>query len=340
VPTDTIEVDCDGCGCEVDEDDIEHTSDGYDVCDDCRESCEWCNRSFHYLSDHQDYRCDNCGEDFCCDADYSWCEDCERYTCPDCSGCECGEYSGSVHQWDWKPHRYKPKGLWRDGQALLGLELEVGMSASQIVPAVQAVDDCEEHLYMKQDGSICGVEIVSHPATLDWSRDYPYGEMLRILRNNGCHVDDGYGLHVHVSRNAFRSQSSAAAHQMSWLMFLYRNTDALEHLARRTSERWASFKKPLQGELKRKASHPDDRSSRYVAVNCNNERTYELRFFASTLEEQELRAALEFADASVQYTKAIKTHDILRGNALSWDKFETWTGDNNYPNLLAEMAKF
>ncbi|MFM8798696.1 MAG: amidoligase family protein [Fluviibacter sp.] len=202
------------------------------------------------------------------------------------------------------------------------------------------IDDSENHLYMKRDGSIEGVEIVSHPATLDWSRDYPYGKLLRELRKNNCHVDDGYGLHVHVSRNAFRGvTNSSAAHQMSWLIFLYRNVEALEHLARRSSERWASFRKPRKGELRHKALHVDD-SSRYVAVNCNNERTYELRFFASTLVERELRAALEFADASVAYTKRIKTHDILRGNALSWDKFSDWASDHNYPNLTAEMADF
>lgn len=342
---DTTEVDevteeCPNCGVEWPEDDIAHTGDGYDSCPDCREECSYCGEEYRYISDHQDYHCGDCGEWFCDSVNYTWCDDCEEYRCNDCDRCECNEYSGQVHQWDWKPYRYKPKGEWREGQPLLGLELEVGTQASQIVPAVLDVDDEESHLYMKQDGSICGVEIVTHPATLDWSREFPYDRLLANLRGNGCYVDDGYGLHVHVSRNAFRSvTSSAAAHQMSWLMFLYRNTDSLEQLARRNSDRWASFKKPVKGELLRKAMHPDD-SSRYVAVNCNNDRTYELRFFAATLKEQELRAALEFADASVRYTKDIKTHDILRGKALEWAKFESWVNDNNYPNLTAEIANF
>lgn len=339
ISDEVVEVECDNCGCLVDEDDITQTSDRYNVCEDCHETCEWCDRTYMYLSDHQDYRCESCETEFCGFADYTYCDDCERYFCPDCN-CDCSEYGGVIHCWDWKPHRYRPKGEWRNGGVLLGLELEVGHSASQIVPAVQTVDDSENHLYMKQDGSIQGVEIVSHPATLEWSRNFPYATLLSNLRSNGCYVDDGYGLHIHVSRNAFRSSPAAAMHQMSWLMFMYRNIESLEMLARRTSDRWAAFMKPVKGELKRKASRPDDRSSRYVAVNCNNERTYELRFFGATLDDQEFWAALEFADASVQYTKVIKTHDILRGNALTWNKFHNWVSNENYPNLLAEIANF
>jgi hypothetical protein len=99
---------------------------------------------------------------------------------------------------------------------------------------------------------------------------------------------------------------------MMWLLFMYRNVAALEKLARRASSRWASFKKPVPGELARKAQSVQA-DNRYVAVNCNNEKTFELRFFASTLDEREFFAALEFADASVRYTRAIAIQEALRG---------------------------
>jgi hypothetical protein len=192
---------------------------------------------------------------------------------------------------------------------------------------------------MKQDGSISGVEIVTHPMTLVWARQYPFAELLCSLRGAGCGVDDEYGLHIHVSRNAFqRDGKQSAAHQMMWLLFMYRNVAGLETLARRTSSRWASFKKPVSGELARKARsiHNDDR---YVAVNCNNKKTFELRFFKATLDEREFYAALEFADASVRYTRAITIQDVLRGKAITWRHFTAWVKRHNYQYLLAEISR-
>jgi len=143
-----------------------------------------------------------------------------------------------------------------------------------------------------------------------------------------------------VSRNAFRrSGKKSTSHQMMWLMFLYRNARQCQQLARRRSDRWAAFKDPERGELKHKAHDHPAGDSRYVAVNCRNDRTYELRFFQSTLDEQEMRAALEFADATVEYTRGLKAHDVLKGNALSWNKFASYVRTHHYPNLEAEIRK-
>ena len=125
---------------------------------------------------------------------------------------------------------------------------------------------------------------------------------------------------------------------MMWLLFMYRNSDELEKLARRVSSSWASFRKPEPGELKRKAESPDQ-GARYVAVNCNNRDTFELRFFKSTLSAQEFYAAIEFADASVKYTKWISSADVLKGRALTWADFAEFALKNGYTNLVAEISK-
>jgi hypothetical protein len=73
-------------------------------------------------------------------------------------------------------------------------------------------------------------------------------------------------------------------------------------------------------------------------VNCNNEKTFELRFFASTLEEREFYAALEFADASVRYTSDIAIRDVLHGEAITWPHFVEWLQRNNYRHLADELG--
>ncbi|SKT84773.1 amidoligase family protein [Mycobacteroides abscessus] len=281
-----------------------------------------------------------------------YCHSCLEWRCEDCGRCEdtgfCSEEDTDddcdsdstrdlrVLSWDYRPLSFRPKGNYPN-EALLGVELEVGGLQDQIADAVERVGD--DHLYMKEDGSICGVEIVTHPMTLAWARKYPFGNLLRELRNAATYVDDDYGLHIHVSRNAFqRNGKQSAAHQMMWLLFIYRNVDSVERLARRSSDRWASFRKPFPGELARKAKSIDE-DDRYVAVNCNNEKTYELRFFKSTLDEQEFYAALEFADASVRYTRALSIRDVLRGKAITWRHFTAWVRRHNYRYLLAEISR-
>ncbi|TEA09060.1 hypothetical protein CCUG60884_00228 [Mycobacteroides salmoniphilum] len=125
---------------------------------------------------------------------------------------------------------------------------------------------------------------------------------------------------------------------MMWLLFIYRNCAELEKLARRSSSRWARFQKPYPGELARKAQAQLDVEDRYVAVNCNNADTFELRFFKSTLQNTEFYAALEFADASVRYTKAITSRDVLHSNAITWHHFKEWVGTRKYPHLLAAIS--
>lgn len=280
--------------------------------------------------------CESCGDEFDYEM-FGWsCDDCSAVFCDDCSSCGCSEGSGDVHPYDYRPSSFRPKGNYPD-EVLFGVELEVGGREGRIVDVVQTYDACEDHLYMKHDGSIDGVEIVTHPMTLAWARQYPFENLLAGLRAQGCDVGDEYGLHIHLSRNAFRRNGrQSCAHQMLWLLFMYRNVTDLIALARRESDEWASFAAPVPGELARKATGVDH-GARYVAVNCRNEKTFELRFFAATLNTREFLAALEFADASVQYTQALCINDVLAGDALTWSHFAQWLETRNYPNLSEEI---
>jgi len=305
------------------------------------------------LADHQISRsyihsCQDCGGDINVYEDsYDHCDECENYTCGSCDFCDCEPYVDpyyrdgdeyGIHSWNYRPE-YVPKG----SGVLMGVELEVGGSRRSISGVVRGIDESQDHLYMKDDGSISGVEIVTHPMTLDYAAEFPFTPLLENLVESGSNIDNGYGLHIHVDRDAFKMRSGkrSVAHQMSWLMFMYRNTEKLELLARRRESRWASFRKPSKGVLKEKAQadrgYSDDR---YLAVNTNNRPTYELRFFKSTLDPQEFYGAVEFADASVEYTRQLKTPDILQGGGMQWNHFSAWVGKHSdrYSNLVAVMA--
>lgn len=307
-------------------------------CGDSESECDICRPT--YVGD-----CCDCGDSLYDHYDYSYCDECDERHCGGCD-CECDDENEHVHNYSWTPDRWNPKGDY-PAAPLLGVELEVGGPADDIVSAVHAIDCREHHLYMKEDGSISGVEIVSHPATLEWVNEWNAGGngwagVLRHLQaTRSVTVADGYGLHVHVSRNAFRRNGRRSAHHaMAWLMFIYRNADAMKDIARRTDNQWCAFTDQRPGELANKAKTDGYGGARYVAVNCNNSRTFELRFFAATLDVTEFMAALELATATVEYTRALRSADVLHGNALDWHVFASWVaGRDEYPNLAAEIAR-
>lgn len=321
---------------EADDDDEPDVMESPRTCDACYEVFDYAHEGEH--TDCGDYRCGDCSPCTCCS-----CDGCS------CGDCDYGNRNEHVREWNWRPYRFNPKGNYPT-EVLLGVELEVNGTYDQITDAVHEVDSSEYHLYLKEDGSIVGAEIVTHPMTLQWARDYDpnstgnaFDDVLRGLRLRGCSVDEEYGLHVHVSRAAFQpgpKQARSAIHQLTWLLFNYRNADMLERLARRTNRQYASFRKGVSdGELVEKAkAHGAYDSERYTAINCNNEKTYELRFFGATLNTEEFWAALEYADASVEYTRHIKSADVLRDGALSWDRFADWViAGSVYPNLAAQI---
>lgn len=276
-----------------------------------------------------------------------WCSFREEWRCATCDPCSaCGPVLDEgapaeqvrrevepIMPWNYKPEKFRARGHYARNP-LMGIELEVGGPRDKIAEIVTGINAGTGHLYMKNDASIDGVEIVTHPMTLAWARRFQFGRLLKQLQEP-CHVTNGYGLHIHISRHAFRRGGrQSAAHQMIWLLFIYRNSDKLEKLARRSSNRWARFSTPYPGELARKAQVSPTDEDRYVAVNCSNKDTFELRFFKSTLNKSEFYSALEFADASVRYTRSLTSRDVLHSNAITWPHFTSWVRQQRYPHLL------
>lgn len=314
--------------------------------------CQECYRHRALCRECGDTMCSACGD--LVPGDTEPCPYCGVLRCRHCGTCEQNNARGQrdcrVEQAHWRPPEFIHKTTADEklgrGTVLMGMELEVGGLAKDIADAVWSIDNKREHLYMVYDYSIQrGVEIITHPMSLAWARQFPFEQLLTQLRGIGCGVDDDfmvpgtqYGLHVHVTREAFMSD----LHRMMWLMLMYRNSEMLIRLARRNSGRWAAFHEPEPGELKRKAEtiEPlEDRHDRYYAVNCTNPHTFELRFFKATLNAVELYAALEFVDASVTYTRRLKVHQIVNDEALSWRRFAKWVAKADYPHLAEVIGR-
>jgi hypothetical protein len=331
---------CDRCGRSTET--LSETMDGDEVCANCArchyDKCERCER----LADRSYSTAD--GTVICepCTMEY-W----------DCDGCgeliDFGAYCWSCAQSDEyddardvddliKDYNFKPIfDFHGSGPLFLGLELEINAPWDDIRNCAEtAIESLGELGYLKEDSSINnntgrGFEIVTHPMSYRWAIDRFPWNMLVELGRNGC-TGTGNGLHVHISRAAFES----SAHVYRWMKLLHRNTEQVTTVARRVSTKWAAFNDSDRKQVKHYAKGA--KGNRYQAINTQNDDTFELRIFASSLKPQEVKAALGLAAASVEYTRNLSVTDIARHDGWTWSTFVTWLWERpEYAPLLREL---
>ena len=295
-----------------------------------------------------EYWCNDCVGD-----NATYCDECDEYY-PDGGGeCSCNQNNeGVVHLYSYKPNPVFHGG--NDNNLYMGFELEMSFgddperddyrTAVSDVLELEQADVC----YLKQDGSISGwgFELVSHPHTLTaYEQATDLWNYIEACRKRGARSwdTDSCGLHVHVSRTAFKS----GAHTHRFLSLIYRNPREMMKLAGRKNSRFARFDDVYtndewgipQFNLRDKV-HGVGRTERYSAVNTNNDYTLELRFFRGNMKREGIMTALELCHASVEYTRNMSVSDVKLG-MLKWEWFADWVATNNgiYPNLYLRMSK-
>lgn len=240
---------------------------------------------------------------------------------------------GYIHSWDFRP-RLEFHGK---GPLFLGmeLELETGRNGENCLAVVRNhLESVPGLVYLKSDGSIsAGFEMVTHPMTYEWARENFPWDMITELEQAGASTHVGVGMHVHVSRRGFTSP----AHVYRWMKFIYRNSEQVSRIARRSDSNWAAFRPEDRRSIKHYCKG-DHGHSRYCAINTQNSETFEVRVFGSSTKTQEIQAALGLSDASVRYTQGITSTDIVRDKAWEWSAFHAWVSDRaEYQPLVNEM---
>lgn len=248
-------------------------------------------------------------------------------------------------------HSYRPTPMFMgEGPRFMGFELETCASRAKGIEgsASTVLDAWGDIAYLKEDGSISyGFEIVTHPMSYTWAMENFNWAALDMFKREGIGPDNTTGLHIHVSRDAF-----TPTHAYKWMKFIYRNQREVEAIARRRGTQWAEFmdehRRSHAAIVKGKdmyydrhtRSHQYVYQGRYAAVNTTNTDTFEVRVFASTIDQQELQAALGLVDASAAYSAEIDAYAIHHRDAWSWSAFSKWVDEREqYAPLSREMRK-
>ena len=207
--------------------------------------------------------------------------------------------------------------------------------------------------YLKSDGSLNdGFEIVTHPMTHDFFKNEAdeFWNTVAVLRDQYRVMTWGTGtagIHIHISRTGFKG----GPHMHRFLNLVYSNEQLYSTIAGRQSSRWAKFDDVdtavrngqdeegyTQYKRFRSFKHKilDGRNTdRYSAVNTQNRDTLELRIFKSTTKPERIKAYMDLAHASVEYTRNLTLQQVKDG-ALSSSAFITYVRENGslYEHLV------
>ena len=351
---------CERCGDIGTENDSWCAVDGQQLwCESCTERhAHWCDSceeyttdSTYYIEDRGSYWCDHCTSN-----NASYCEDCDTYNEDGCDSCN---NTRVVHDYS-----YRPDAIFhstdKNERLFFGIEIEmeVGDSygdAAEYAHQLEGMDLA----YLKQDGSLdYGFELVTHPMSHDFYKNEAH-DLFRVIEGLRTNYrvkswdTRTCGLHIHVSRTGF----NGGAHMHRFMNLIYSNAELYSALAGRSSDRWAKFDDVdavrdtgMRDELglrsyakfrsfKDKVNHGRS-TDRYSAVNAQNRETLEIRIFRGTVKGDTIKAQLDLAHASVEYTRVMSVQQVREG-ALSADSFMTYIESlpELYPHLNERMAR-
>ena len=367
---------CDDCACICNRcdfigttNDDFHVVDGDMWCNSCTEGraywCEACEEynsyGTSYVVDRQEHWCESCLNDA------YYCESCDEWNSDGCDSCSDEDGIRIIHDYS-----YRPDAIFhstdKNERLFFGLEIEVEGWDSKSDSAMHAYQlESMDLAYLKNDGSLNnGFEIVTHPMSHDFFKNEAsdFWSVIEDLRSkNGVRVKSWdtktCGLHIHISRTGF----SGGAHMHRFLNLVYSNPDFYSTLAGRSSDQWAKFTdiyrrdylRDREGNVMRdewecaitqtvrQFKHKLDNrnnSDRYSAVNTNNRETLEMRIFRGSVNSETIKAQIDLAHASVEYTRTLTVQDIQQG-ALSADLFMWYIfqREDLYPELSARIDK-
>lgn len=316
---------CDNCGCEVWTSENAGCSQIF-LCQDCYDNhynaCEGCGRTIH----RNDSYCLN--ED-----DYvQFCFDCYQV-----------RKSSYIESYNYRPEPC----FYGSGHRFLGVELEVDDGCDREDTAKdlsEIANEKGERIYIKQDGSLdSGIEIVTHPMTLDYHKDdFCWGELVDICRKAGfrSHMTSTCGLHVHVSRNGLGDNYEEREETIARVLFLVETFwNEFLKFSRRTPsqlDRWAA-RYGRKNSPKEVLNHAKgDNIGRYTCVNLKNYATIEFRIFRGTLKLNTLIATLEM----VEHICKIALHNTDENlQKLSWSDFVSRINEKCDPELIQYLKE-
>lgn len=210
------------------------------------------------------------------------------------------------------------------------------------------------HCWATYDGSLKdGIEIVSHPFTLNYYTKYlkqGYDEALNLAKDFYYSADTNVtsALHYHISKSGLgKTENNQIDTTINLWVMLYRFADKFKQISRRKSlhklETYSKFPSFMDIHNTRKACNFNEEYllaniekfatdisqdltnfykdaymySRYKALNLTKEKTIELRFFNSTLRKGIFHGNFYLVDSMIKTAKTLTLSNML---SITWEE--------------------
>lgn len=248
---------------------------------------------------------------------------------------------------------YKPNPMFYnagDSDLYLGVELEADDGYAPEL-AAQRISIPHNEFYIKHDGSLGnnGIEIVSHPGTLDAHRKnvLHWKEVLSVLHSQHyrSHKTSTCGLHVHVNRSFFGETNDEIDLNISKVIMLTQRfwDDCIVPFSRRNLTRLQRWAKKPNCKFEQGASSADViqrhkntlQRDHYNGVNIMPHNTIEFRMFRGTLVYSTLMATLEFVHVLCHFAKKIDMNQI---DNTKWDDIFADVNRSDFKYLFDYLA--
>ena len=350
--------------------------DNYNVC----WNCEYVGENFNVSISRccTEYVCETCESDWyleCCDM-FACGEYCYDSHIDDCSNSNnmMSAFSHMIHEYMHKPKpifHFTPKEtLDRKNNNItalflneFGVEMETqanedGTLLETEETIITVINDFknEDHLYIKEDGSISGLEFVSHVASLKYHQEnFGWDKLFESLKADNHYTDVESGMHVHVSRNNVIPDGSSQEFEWDienkFITLLDKHAKNWENVSGGINRQYADMflhgedSKELQ-QCQNKAQveefllyKKDDgimRRSRAINFSTVDQPTIEFRFLRSTLEFDTFKARLQAIDTMVEFVKKFDLEEIA---CSEWDDIIELAIELNHEEFVDQHSK-
>ena len=294
----------------------------------------------------------------CYDRSYTRCTECSTiirvnyalYSGPEgeenpyCDHCYSQLTSRGIHDYYYKPEPI----FYGCGNRFFGVELEIDGAGECHANARKLLDigNTEyEHIYCKHDGSLDdGIEIVSHPMTLEYHMNsMPWEAILQksIAMHYLSHKANTCGLHIHVNRDAFGETDAEQETCIARILYFFeKHWEELLKFSRRTSrqlERWAARYGYREQPWEILDHAKKCRSGRYTSINLSNAETVEFRMFRGTLKYNTLIATLQLVNRVCDVALCLSDEELQR---MSWTTFVSGCQESELVQYLKERRLY
>ncbi len=200
----------------------------------------------------------------------------------------------------------------------IGVELEVNtkkFETDNLTLFLNDVNESENFIYFKEDCSVYnGVEIVSHPATLDfhihsgyWKDIFDNINKYQITKNQNC------GLHFHINRSLFSKEEIAA------LDLFVNNKIISKSLEKIGGRKLNEYCKRIKS--KTVCNWGRRNNNRYSLLNLENSKTIEFRFCKSTTNINEFYQRLYLIFSIIAFCKKSCVEKYFKEDDKSMKKY-------------------